>query len=196
MYYSEKEIYKLLIKVNSLFRLLCQYKEVREEIGETGAGVTGEEEIDEGSTLANKWIEIKERCPYFFLLRDLLGERPNVTEPARANSKTQLDLGSLKRSTSEPAESSIQELEPAFLDDVISLSDSIKYGEEENLNEFGDKTKDEVEIIGFKSLSKADSGKAKDLAPGRKERKEKHSTEIAPKSGSKHDRGKLALSVS
>lgn len=147
--------------------------------------------------MANKWIEIKERCPYFFLLRDLLGERPNVTEPARANSKTQLDLDSLKRSTSEQAESSIQELESGFLDDVISLSDSIKYGEEENLNEFEYKPKDEVEIIGFGR--KSDSGKAKDFTPGRKERKERkerQSTGIAAKSGSKHDRGKLPLSVS
>ena len=171
--------------------MLCQYKEVREEIGETGAGVTGEEEIDEGSTLANKWIEVKERCPYFFLLRDLLGERPNVTEPARANSKTQLDLNCLKQSTPAPAESSTHELELGFLEDIISLSDSIKYGEEENLNEFEYKPKEEVEIIGFKS--KSDLGKGKESAP---ERKKGHSIGIVPKSCSKHDRGKLPLSVS
>jgi len=171
--------------------LLCEYKKVREEIGETGAGVTGEDKIEEGSTLANKWIEVKERCPYFFLLRDLLGERRNVTEPARANSKTQLDRNSLKRSTPALAESSTHELEPGFLEDIISLSDSIKYGEEEKLNEFEHKPKEEVEIIGFKS--KSDRGKGKESAL---ERKEGHSTGIVPKSCSKHDCGKLPLSVS
>ncbi|RPA95555.1 hypothetical protein L873DRAFT_1792169 [Choiromyces venosus 120613-1] len=108
-------------------KLLCQYKEVREEIGEIGTGVTGEEEIDEGSTLANKWIEVKEWYLYFFLLHDLLWERPNITEPARANSKTRLDLNCLKRITPEPAGSPVQDFEPGFLADVISLNDSIKY---------------------------------------------------------------------
>ena len=83
------------------------------------------------------------------------------------------------------------ELEPGFLEDIISLSDSIKYGEEENLNEFEYKPKEEVEIIGFKS--KSDLGKGKESAP---ERKEGHSTGIVPKSCSKQDRGKLPLSVS
>ena len=90
-----------------------------------------------------------------------------------------------------PAESSTHELEPGFLEVIISLSDSIKYGEEENLNEFEYKPKEEVEIIGFKG--KSDLGKGKESA---RERKEGHSTGIVPKSCSKHDRGKLPLSVS
>jgi len=35
-------------------------------MGEMSAGITEEEEIDEGSTLANKWIEVKEWCQYYF----------------------------------------------------------------------------------------------------------------------------------
>jgi len=146
--------------------------------------------------LANEWTEVKKRCRYFCLLlvRDLLGERPNVTEPARANSKTQLNLNSLKRITPQPAESPVQELEPGFLQDVISLSDSVNDGEEEeHLDKFKEEPKEEVEIIGFKSKPESELGKGKELAS---EGKEKHNTGIAHKSCSKHDCGKLPLSVS
>jgi len=71
------------------------------------------------------------------------------------------------------------------------LTDSIKYEAEEILDVFDYEPKEEVEIIGFKS--KSDLGKGKDFAPGRKEG---HSPGIVPKACSKHDRGKLSLSVS
>ncbi|PUU73157.1 hypothetical protein B9Z19DRAFT_1135783 [Tuber borchii] len=155
-----------------------------------GAGIMGEEEIDAGSTLANKWIEVKERCPYFFLLRDLLDERSNVTEPARANSKTQLDLNCLKRFNPKPTESPVQQLELGFLDDVISLSNSIKHGEEEaNLDEFMHPSREEVEIIRYKRKSDVEKG-----ADFTSEGKKGHRTGIVPKIGSKHDRGKLPIS--
>ena len=68
------------------------------------------------------------------------------------------------------------------------MSDSVKYGEEleENMDELEHEPK-EVEIVGFKSKSDVASGEGKDFGRGRKER---HSTGIAPKPCSKHDRGK------
>ncbi|KAI5777174.1 hypothetical protein EDC01DRAFT_636106 [Geopyxis carbonaria] len=78
-----------------LRKLQVLYKQKKEEMGETGAGLGGADEITEGSDLANKWEEIQKECPYFYTLRNLLGERPNISEPCRANGTTQLDLSSL-----------------------------------------------------------------------------------------------------
>ncbi|PUU83395.1 hypothetical protein B9Z19DRAFT_1061040 [Tuber borchii] len=125
-----------------------KYEEVGEEIGETGAGITGKEEIDVGSTLANKWIE--------------------------------------------PAGSPVQQLELGFLDDVISLSDIIKHGEEEEkVDKFTQPPREELEIIEYKRKSDIEKG-ADFTSKGKKG----HRIGIVPKTGSKHHRGKLTISNS
>ena len=62
-------------------------------MGETGAGLLNESAITGGTALASKWDEVSIKCPWWFKLRDFHGERPNVSEPARANSTTILNIG-------------------------------------------------------------------------------------------------------
>jgi hypothetical protein len=66
-------------------------------MGETGCGLVDASAIIGGTPLATKWQEVEAVCPWFFLLRDLCGAgRPNVSESARANSTTELNVNSLR----------------------------------------------------------------------------------------------------
>jgi hypothetical protein len=65
-------------------------------MGETGCGLVDASAIIGGTPLASKWQEVEAVCPWFFVLRDLCGAgRPNVSESARANSTTQLNVSAL-----------------------------------------------------------------------------------------------------
>ncbi|GLB34546.1 hypothetical protein LshimejAT787_0201110 [Lyophyllum shimeji] len=74
-----------------------------EEMGETGAGVARECDIDmtADNKFTNRWIEIKKVCPWFFEMRDLIGERPNLIRTGIGNSGTDIDMGALANSEGE-----------------------------------------------------------------------------------------------
>ncbi|PWW72733.1 hypothetical protein C7212DRAFT_347899 [Tuber magnatum] len=65
----------VLHKVRSLEK---QYREVGKRLGATGAELNVETEIEAGSKLANLCEEISRRCPYYYRIKALNGERANV----------------------------------------------------------------------------------------------------------------------
>ncbi|THU88118.1 hypothetical protein K435DRAFT_866582 [Dendrothele bispora CBS 962.96] len=66
---------------NKLEEMIEKVNKYKNEMGETGAGLTSAEQIDMSLTngFTTKWAQIREDCPYFFEVRNLLGERPNQT---------------------------------------------------------------------------------------------------------------------
>ncbi|KAJ6473749.1 hypothetical protein C8R45DRAFT_1103433 [Mycena sanguinolenta] len=68
-------------------------RDFMEEMGETGAGINSAEEIDMGVTNAftNKWAQISSTCPWFFDMRNLIAQRPNVIPTGVGNSATAMD---------------------------------------------------------------------------------------------------------
>jgi hypothetical protein len=103
-----------------------------EEMGKTGARIRSEDEInlDQPNAFTNKWrthkvwchslpvltshwktVAIKETCPWFFEMRDLIAERPNLIPTGLGNSTTEIDL------TSFTGDEDTQE-------DILAVSDS------------------------------------------------------------------------
>ncbi|KAF7791807.1 hypothetical protein EIP86_002831 [Pleurotus ostreatoroseus] len=85
-------------------RLKSMEKTVREhvqEMGETGAGISKEDEIDMSldNELTNKWAIIKLTCPWFFEMRELMGERPNKITAGVGNSQDEIDTKVLEEAS-------------------------------------------------------------------------------------------------
>ncbi|KAF9536533.1 hypothetical protein CPC08DRAFT_824795 [Agrocybe pediades] len=81
-------------------RLKKMEKIVREHmatLGSTGEGIKSEAEIDmsQGNQFVNKWAEVKSDCPWFFEMRALIAERPNVIPVGIGNSETVIDTSVL-----------------------------------------------------------------------------------------------------
>ncbi|KAA1480072.1 hypothetical protein DENSPDRAFT_887343 [Dentipellis sp. KUC8613] len=64
------------------------------EMGETGAGIACEEDINMNvnNSFTNRWQEIKAECPWFFEMRDLIAERPNQIRSGLGNSASDCDI--------------------------------------------------------------------------------------------------------
>lgn len=68
-------------------KLQEQYDAAKERLGVTGAGLPTEEAIWAKSELRNVWDAVKRTCPYFYELRDLIGNRTSVCDHAITNSE-------------------------------------------------------------------------------------------------------------
>lgn len=84
-----KDFYATSVK-GHLGRIQDTYKKAKEQLGVTGAGLLNENDIWPNSGLSDKWHEVKATCPYFYRLRDLLGERLNVSDHCITNSAQDL----------------------------------------------------------------------------------------------------------
>ncbi|KAE9388617.1 hypothetical protein BT96DRAFT_1004008 [Gymnopus androsaceus JB14] len=89
------------------------------QMGETGAGLTSEEQIDMSlqNSLMTAWSKIKKSCPWYFTFHAIIGERPNVTPVGLGNSGTVIDTAFLSTQTPSSASSSLT----TFNDDAYSL---------------------------------------------------------------------------
>jgi hypothetical protein len=85
-----------------------------EEMGQTGAGIGSEEDIQPGTVFTTKWGEtcfmdfesscppahvakdsIKKDSPWFFHMRSLVGERPNLVHAGLGNNDSEVDMSIL-----------------------------------------------------------------------------------------------------
>ncbi|KAJ7745147.1 hypothetical protein B0H16DRAFT_1856801 [Mycena metata] len=66
-----------------------------EEMGQTGAGIGSEEDIQPGTAFTTKWDLIKEDSPWFFHMRSLVGERPNLVHTGLGNNDSEVDMSIL-----------------------------------------------------------------------------------------------------
>ncbi|KAJ7804333.1 hypothetical protein B0H14DRAFT_3774743 [Mycena olivaceomarginata] len=61
----------------------------------TGEGIEKEEDIHPGTAFTTKWDKIKKEFPWFFHVRSLIGERPNLMPTGLGNNESEVDLSLL-----------------------------------------------------------------------------------------------------
>ncbi|KAJ7080915.1 hypothetical protein B0H15DRAFT_953272 [Mycena belliarum] len=64
-------------------------------MGRTGAGVESQEDVVPGTELATKWDEIVEDLPWFWSIRSLIAERPNLRPVGIGNNASDVDTSLL-----------------------------------------------------------------------------------------------------
>ncbi|KAF8128457.1 hypothetical protein K438DRAFT_2000279 [Mycena galopus ATCC 62051] len=85
---------KVKNRVNALIR---KAKENIIEMGQTGAGITSEDEIRPGTSFATKWDLIQKDSPWFFNIRSLIASRPNLQPVGLGNNDSGFDVDLLLR---------------------------------------------------------------------------------------------------
>ncbi|KAJ6592762.1 hypothetical protein B0H19DRAFT_1365121 [Mycena capillaripes] len=92
---------------NRLETLIKKTKLHIEEMGQTGAGIETEADIMPGSSLTTKWDLIKADFPWFFRMRSLIGERPNLVPTGLGNNDSEYDVSLLLGSERDGDSSSV-----------------------------------------------------------------------------------------
>ncbi|KAJ6615675.1 hypothetical protein B0H10DRAFT_2220156 [Mycena sp. CBHHK59/15] len=77
---------------NKVVKLVKKTRGQITEMGQTGAGIGGADEILPGTNLTTKWDVIKLESPWFFNVRSLIAERPNLQPVGLGSSDTAFDL--------------------------------------------------------------------------------------------------------
>ncbi|KAJ7667218.1 hypothetical protein B0H17DRAFT_1142901 [Mycena rosella] len=80
---------------NKLTTLVKQFRVHITEMGETGAGMSSEDDILPGTELTTKWDLIKVDSPWFFHVRDLIASRPNLQPVGIGNNKSDINTSIL-----------------------------------------------------------------------------------------------------
>ncbi|KAJ4473465.1 hypothetical protein C8J55DRAFT_562990 [Lentinula edodes] len=70
-------------------------------MGQTGEGLTSEDQIDMSlsNSFTTVWSKVKKNFPYYFIVREIVGERPNITPVGLRNAKTPIDTSFLHENT-------------------------------------------------------------------------------------------------
>ncbi|KAJ7135078.1 hypothetical protein C8R46DRAFT_1048023 [Mycena filopes] len=91
---KEKLAYANKIK-NRLSAMAKTCRAFNTEMGETGAGIQNAAQIDMAKTNAftTKWEEISAKCPWYFEMRNLIGQRPNLVPTGLGNSASAVVTG-------------------------------------------------------------------------------------------------------
>ncbi|KAJ7467383.1 hypothetical protein B0H11DRAFT_2239373 [Mycena galericulata] len=101
-------------------RVKALIKRCREHIttmGDTGAGMTTEDDILPGTELTTKWDLIKDDSPWFFNVRTLIASRPNLQPVGLGNADTDIDTSILLRTQDDDTSS--------IFDDTPDLPDQL-----------------------------------------------------------------------
>ncbi|KAF8197818.1 hypothetical protein K438DRAFT_2016517 [Mycena galopus ATCC 62051] len=91
---AQKRVWANKIK-NRLVVMAKLTRGFNKEMGETGAGIRNASEINTDVTnkLTTKWAEIGKKCPWYFEMRELIGQRPNVVFTGLGHSGTPIAGG-------------------------------------------------------------------------------------------------------
>ncbi|KAJ3501484.1 hypothetical protein NLJ89_g9316 [Agrocybe chaxingu] len=92
-----------------------------EALGKTGAGISRVEEIDlsKDNRFMTQWKLTAVQCPYFFEMRELIGEHPNLIRTGIGNSTSDIDLDILQ-DPSEAAADAVDAADPGDDDADVS----------------------------------------------------------------------------
>ncbi|KAK7463486.1 hypothetical protein VKT23_006834 [Stygiomarasmius scandens] len=120
---------------SKLEELVGKVKECKKMMGETGEGLTSEEQIDmsQENALTTAWSKVKKICPQYFTLLPIIGERPNITPVGLGNTDEPIEtsfLLSQKKFTPAPTSDFDSDNELAKVDFGDSLED-----EESNISD-------------------------------------------------------------
>ncbi|KAJ7893560.1 hypothetical protein B0H13DRAFT_2665471 [Mycena leptocephala] len=91
---KQKSVYVNKIK-NRLTVMAKTTRDYNKEMGETGAGIQKAAEIDMNvkNVFTTKWAEISGKCPWYFEMRNLIAQRPNLVPTGLGNSNTHIIEG-------------------------------------------------------------------------------------------------------
>ncbi|KAF8958631.1 hypothetical protein BDZ97DRAFT_1761996 [Flammula alnicola] len=94
----DKKFWQLKIK-NRLHALSKQTKEFIKEMGETGAGLNHADDVDMSmdSNITSCWSRIQEKHPWFWELKSLISERPNMVPVGIGNNSTGYNVSLLQK---------------------------------------------------------------------------------------------------
>ncbi|KJA25909.1 hypothetical protein HYPSUDRAFT_1067108, partial [Hypholoma sublateritium FD-334 SS-4] len=83
---------------NRISKMISITRGYIKEMGTTGEGIRSAEDIDMSldNAFVNKWKAIKSDCPWFWEMRDLIGERPNLVPAGIGNSSSTVDMSILE----------------------------------------------------------------------------------------------------
>ncbi|KAF9032760.1 hypothetical protein BJ165DRAFT_1534926 [Panaeolus papilionaceus] len=109
---------------NHLKKMVKTITEYNKEMGKTGTGLKSAQEIRAGTELANKWEEIREKCPWYFRMKEIIGGRPTAEPAGLGNASTTPDLSILSTTSS----ASCQPLSVSPSNDNNSLADDTLTG--------------------------------------------------------------------
>ncbi|KIL54973.1 hypothetical protein M378DRAFT_18368 [Amanita muscaria Koide BX008] len=73
-------------------------RKYRDEMGETGAGIVHEEEIDMTleNSLTSSWAKVKEKCPWYWNLKAIISDRPSIVPTGLGNNSSGYDVSLLE----------------------------------------------------------------------------------------------------
>ncbi|KAL7283096.1 hypothetical protein ACG7TL_002521 [Trametes sanguinea] len=114
--YTEDDLEDLASVVkNRVIRLKAIYRDCGLKLTETGAGLVDddrEDEIGEGSELANIWEAIQREFPWYKRVNELMRGHPMIDRSGVANSTTDIDVTILDRKQKDVESTSIHTLAP------------------------------------------------------------------------------------
>ncbi|KAE9387910.1 hypothetical protein BT96DRAFT_947992 [Gymnopus androsaceus JB14] len=124
---SGKDIWATRIK-NKLEELVRKYKKHKKDMGETGAGLTSEDQINMTLTnsLTTVWSKVKKAFPQYFTMHEIVGECPNITPVGLGNNNSEIDTSILRSSPDINLSSQNPSTPAANLDDFDIGTDSEK----------------------------------------------------------------------
>ncbi|KAJ7584580.1 hypothetical protein C8J56DRAFT_1054044 [Mycena floridula] len=84
------------------------------EMGQTGEGIERADEIDmsQNNQFTMKWAEIESHSPWYWNMKALVGQRPNITPVGLGNNEADIDLTVLDMKSSSHATSPIASSQP------------------------------------------------------------------------------------
>ncbi|KAJ6483496.1 hypothetical protein C8R47DRAFT_255954 [Mycena vitilis] len=83
------------------------------QMGQTGAGIENAASIDmsKKNAFTTKWAEICDKCPWYFEMRNLIGQRPNLKPTGLGNSQSAVATGVILQGTVSASEAGTQQEE-------------------------------------------------------------------------------------
>ncbi|KAG1753547.1 uncharacterized protein EDB91DRAFT_1242530 [Suillus paluster] len=147
-----------------------------DEMGETGAGITREDKInmDVKNSFTTKWAIIKEACPWFFEMYELIAECPNQVPVGLGHSQIDFDMSVMIADASEPTS--------GFTSDNIAQENSPEVSEGVDELENDDLLSD----LGSAGLAEADDAPLKQKASTERQGK----SSLPSKTGPQHTASK------
>ncbi|MCJ1469693.1 hypothetical protein MMC07_008329 [Pseudocyphellaria aurata] len=82
---------------SQIWRLEKSWKKAKDTLGVTGAGLPDEDAIGNEGPVRDKWEEVKDICPWFFRMRDMVEDRFDDFGAAITNSETDAILDATQR---------------------------------------------------------------------------------------------------
>ncbi|KAJ7149954.1 hypothetical protein C8R46DRAFT_1198545 [Mycena filopes] len=163
---------------NRITNVTSAVKEGMEEMGQTGAGLEAAEDIEPGTALMTKWDVIKQTSPWFWEVRSLIGERPNLRPVGIGNNSDDMDVTLLLPGSDVDVRTSSPDLFPEVLSGVFDESDEEGTTGRDTIEVDDDSDEEPEQAKGKAKKRRAVSEPASPLKPPTKKTKPKPATSL------------------